>query len=589
MPSPAGSAQAVPRNEVRNRSTASAGTALFPSWIILLVVVLVTLSAFLSTLGSDFVNWDDDWLLVENVEFRGLGWTQLQWMFTTTLLGHWVPLTWMTFGLDYVLWGMNPLGYHLTNLLLHLGAVVAFYFVALRLLRAAMTALSEIALRLGAGAAALFFAIHPLRVESVAWITERRDVLSGLFFMLTILAYLKAAAIDGLRRRWWLAGSLGFYFLAVLSKAIVMTLPLVLIILDFYPLHRIGGNWRDWVSSRARRVWLEKIPYFVLALVAGGMALYAERTIVAVAPLASWSLASRIGVALYGLWFYVQKTVVPYPIWPLYRMLAPHSPAMVGGALGFIALCIGFFFARRRWPWGLAVWVSYVVLLLPVSGLAQAKPHLVAPRYSYLSCLGWALIVGAGSSLLVERIASRKLRGRWATVWTAGVIAGFAALALLTRNQSQVWRNSETLWSYALSVDPKSSIAHNNFGSFLLDHGRVEEGEAHIKKAVELKPGFELAVRNMGVLGSRGRLDDSARTEVAFKLVRQGDFDRAAELFQKTVEERPGDATAHNNLGVALLLKGDSAAAIDQFEQALKINPRFEEAKLNLGAARIKR
>ena len=563
---------------------------MFPSWLILLVVVLVTFGVFVSTLKSDFVNWDDATLLLDNLEFRGLGWTHLQWMFTTTLLGHWVPLTWMTFGLDYVLWGMNPFGYHLTNLLLHTGAVVAFYFVALRLLRAAMAAPSEIALRLGAGAAALFFAIHPLRVESVAWITERRDVLSGLFFLLTILAYLKAAALEGPRRRWWLAGSLGCYFLAVLSTAIVMTMPVVLIILDFYPLRRISGGWRDWVTPRARRVWLEKIPYFVSALVAGGMAAYAQRSIVV--PLAVWPLASRIGVAFYGLWFYVQKTVVPYPIWPLYEVypdMGPLSAPIVGSAFGVIVLCIGFFLARRRWSAGLAVWVSYVVLLAPVSGLTQAGPQLVAPRYSYLACLGWALLVGAGSCLLVERMTRGRLRVGWATLWTAGVVTGFAALIVLTQNQSRVWRNSETFWSYALSVDPKSPIAQTNVGSFLLNQGRVEEGEAHIKKAVELRPRDKVAVRNMGVLALRGRLDDSARTEVAFKLVKQGDFDRAAVLFRKAVEERPGDATAHNNLGVALFFKGDSAAGIAQFEQALKINPAFEEAKINLAAARKKR
>ena len=564
----------------------STGTALFPSWIILLVVVLVTFSAFRSTLGSDFVNWDDPGLLLENLEYRGLGWTHLQWMFTTTLLGHWVPLTWMTFGLDYVLWGMNPFGYHLTNLLLHIGAVVAFYFVALRLLRAAMTAPSEMALRLGAGAAALFFAIHPLRVESVAWITERRDVLSGLFFMLTIIAYLKAAALEDARRRWWLAGSVGCYLLAVLSKAIVMTMPLVLILLDFYPLRRVGGGWRDWLTLRARRIWREKIPYFVFALVAGGMAAYAQRTIVA--PLASWSLASRIGVAFYGVWFYVQKTVVPYPIWPLYEIYpenGPLSPAIVGSAIGVIALCIAFFLARRRWPGSVAVWVSYVVLLAPVLGLTQAGPQLVAPRYSYLACLGWALLVGGASCLLVERIA-RELRVGRAAGLAAGVVAGFAGLTALTRNQAQVWRNSETLWSYAIAVDPKSEIAHGNLGSFLLNRGRVDEAEAHIKKAVELRPNNKNGVWNMGILALRGRLNDSVRTDVAFKLVKQRDFGRAAELFQKAVEERPGDATAHNNLGVALFYKGDTALAIEQFERALKINPAFEEAKLNLTAAR---
>ena len=197
-------------------------------------------------------------------------------------MGHWVPTTWITFGADYLLWGMNPRGYHLTNLLLHAAAAVAVYLVALRLLRATMAG-GEQALRLGALAAALFFAIHPLRVESVAWVTERRDVLSGLWFALTVLAYLKAADATGARRRWWLAGSVAAYGLAATSKAIVMTLPAVLVLLDVYPLGRLGTgggsgrprrsapsgsrrsptwcwpwasqSWRSTSSGRSRRTW----------------------------------------------------------------------------------------------------------------------------------------------------------------------------------------------------------------------------------------------------------------------------------------------------------------------------------------------
>ena len=167
-----------------------------------LLVALITFGAFLPTLQNGFVDWDDPTNLIDNPHYRGLGWSHLRWMFTTTLMGHWIPLSWVTFGADYLVWGMKPVGYHLTNLLLHTGGAVVFYFVALRLLRAATTGPGEIALRAGAGVAALFFAIHPLRVESVAWVTERRDVLSGLWFLLTILTYLKAANPVA-PWRWW--------------------------------------------------------------------------------------------------------------------------------------------------------------------------------------------------------------------------------------------------------------------------------------------------------------------------------------------------------------------------------------------------
>lgn len=194
--------------------------------------------------------------------------------------------------------------------------------MALRLLRAAMVG-TERALEWGALAAALVFAIHPLRVESVAWVTERRDVTSGLWLVLTVLAYLKAAAAIGARRRWWLAASVAAYALAAASKAIVMTLPAVLVLLDVYPLGRLGPRWRDWVAPRARGIWLEKIPYALLALGTAGMAIHAQRAFAE--NLGSQPLGGRIAVALYGLAFYLWKTLAPWPTWirPLPRCSRP--------------------------------------------------------------------------------------------------------------------------------------------------------------------------------------------------------------------------------------------------------------------------
>ena len=199
--------------------------------IIPVALSLVTFAVFSPALGNGFVKWDDYVNLFENQNFRGLHWKQIRWMFTSALMGHYIPFTWLTFGLDYTLWGMNPFGYHLTNNLIHAANAALFYLVGLRLLGKA-TVLTGSALRLGSAVAALFFALHPLRAESVAWATERRDVLASLFFLLTILMYLKAAEHEGLERRRFQAGSVVCSVLAVLSKSIVMTLPLVLVLLD---------------------------------------------------------------------------------------------------------------------------------------------------------------------------------------------------------------------------------------------------------------------------------------------------------------------------------------------------------------------
>ena len=278
----------VRRAAVRARTRpAQAGAAVSAPrrWISHLAVpvllALVSFVVFLPALEAGFVNWDDDQNFLDNPNYRGLGAARLRWMFTTFLMGHYIPLSWVTLGLDYVVWGMKPAGYHLTNLLLHVANAVLFYFMALRLLRASTPgdhADGSLALTLGSGFATLLFAVHPLRAESVAWITERRDVLSGLFYLAAVLAYLRycdGAVSDGSRTRKWYWASLGLFALALLSKAMAVTLPVILLVLDVYPLRRLGGvgGRRPWASSRS--VVTEKLPFFVLSLAAGVIALVA--------------------------------------------------------------------------------------------------------------------------------------------------------------------------------------------------------------------------------------------------------------------------------------------------------------------------
>src|SRR5438128_1160061 len=287
------------------------------SWLVPLLIAVVTFATFLPALHNQFVNWDDDKNFLENPHYRGLGWTHLRWMWRTTQLGHYIPLTWMTFGLDYLLWGMNPLGYHLTNLLLHAANAVVFFFVARRILTLALPGPSERghALAVSAGVAALVFAIHPLRVESVAWVTERRDVLSGLFYLSTILMYLRACEREE-RGRGWYWGTVALFVGALLSKSMVVNLPVVLLILDVYPLRRLGGA-RRWVRAPARCVYIEKIPFVLLAAAASAIAVMAQSSVHAAASLAQLSLPGRLVVSAYGLGFYLWKMVVPVNLSPL--------------------------------------------------------------------------------------------------------------------------------------------------------------------------------------------------------------------------------------------------------------------------------
>ena len=538
------------------------------------------------------MDWDDPINLVDNPAFRGLGWQNLRWMFTTTLAGHWIPVTWISFGVDYLLWGMNPLGYHLTNVLLHATTSAVFCLVALRLLRAA-TGSRESALRLGALAAGLFFAIHPLRVESVAWATERRDVLSGLWFLLTILTYLQAAGSDGARRRGWLAGSVACFVLAAMSKAIVMTLPVLLMVLDVYPLRRLPIQWREWTAPASRSMWIEKIPYVgvgIASAIIANHALHAYGDMLADIP-----LANRVAVAFYGLAFYVWKTFIPVLIAPMYQPpahLDPLDGPMLASAAGVIGLTGALLYFRRRWPAGLAVWAAYVTLVAPVSGIIQSGPQLVAARYSYLSCLGLALLVGGAISRLARLTAERARMRPWALALLAVVGGGYVGLALLSWQLTWVWRDAETLWTYAVSLEPASPLAHGNLGFAYLNLGRLSEAERETRTALRLAPEWELGQQNLAaVLARQERFVEAgeARAQLGYLLLKHRKYDAAVALFQKEVDVRPGDAAAHNNLGAALLLRGDVELAIGHFEESLRLDPAHEKARRNLAAARQRR
>src|SRR5438445_6737113 len=289
------------------------------SWLVPVLIALVTVTAFLPTLRNQFVSWDDDKNFLENPDYRGLARSHLRWMWTTHR-GHYIPLTWMTFGLDYLLWGMNPVGYHLTSLLLHAANAVVFFFLVRRILTLALPGPAERghAVPVAAGFAALVFAIHPLRVESVAWVTERRDVLSGLFYLVTILMYLWACE-RGARGRGWYWLSVAVFVLALLSKSMVVNLSFVLLILDVYPLRRLGGAV-GWWSERARRVYVEKIPFVLLAAAASAVALMAQLSHDTMVLVVQLSALGRLAVSVYGLSFYLWKMVAPVNLSPLYEL-----------------------------------------------------------------------------------------------------------------------------------------------------------------------------------------------------------------------------------------------------------------------------
>src|SRR5215470_2923886 len=397
--------------------------------------------------------------------------TNLAWIVSTARMGHWMPLNWISFGLDYVVWGMNPLGYHLTNVLLHAATAAVLYVVAKRVLRAALSGqpTTEGSLRGGALVAALAFSLHPLRVESVAWITERRDVLSGLFYLLTIWAYLRY--VEGRSRgAYWTA--VGCFALALMSKSITASLPVVLLLLDVYPLRRLGGR-AGWISSEARRVWLEKLPFAVLA---GAIAVVAFRALVSgsgLTPLRTLGLGARAALSLYALAFYLGKTLWPAHLSPLYELTLPVRPLearFVLGALGVVAVTATVLLFRRRWPALLAAWLAFALTLLPVLGVAHNGYQLAADRYTYLASLGLALLAGG-------------VVARWGRSALAVSVLGLAALLAVTWMQIPVWRSDETLWRHAVTLDPGSGVARSNLGAALTAERRYVEATPELERA----------------------------------------------------------------------------------------------------------
>jgi tetratricopeptide (TPR) repeat protein len=564
-------------------------------------VAAVVLASFAPVWNCAFVNWDDDQNLLNNALYRGFSLAHLRWMFTTFHGGHYQPLSWLTFAVDYALWGMQPRGYHLTNLVLHTANALLVYSLALALLpraepprveppraeppraeppRAeARAAVQGAGRSIAAAVAALCFAIHPLRVESVAWVTERRDVLSGFFLLLTVLTYLRMveARPAGAWRKWF-GLALSCFGLSLLSKAWGMTLPFILLVLDVYPLQRLAGG-----RETPRRIVVEKLPFLVLACAAMVSATFAQLTVREMRTLVEHGVTARLMQAAYGLMFYLGKTVFPTNLAPLYPLRPDFNPTAAPYLLCALAVLVGtliLIWARRRWPWGLAAWTCYVVILSPVLGFLQTGPQLVADRYTYLACLPWALLAGAA----VYQLQS------WRRPAQAVVIATILlALSVLTFRQTRVWTNAVTLWDHALSIDPSNYVANVNRGWLQLQREDLDGALAYYEAALRANPQFAIAYRSRGFVRHRRgdlhgamadyttslQIEPNAVSYFNRGLARHalGDADGALADYTESLRLNADNAQAYNNRGMLRRDRGDVTGAISDFENALAVAP----------------
>lgn len=435
------------------------------------LVASSTAAAFWPVLSNGWVNWDDQLYILDNPWIRALNWENLRWMFTNRLISHYQPLSWLSYAADYALWGLNPKGYHLTSLLLHCLNAVLFFQVARKLLKAARHDCGPKSLRVAAIFAALIFSLHPLRVESVAWASERRDVLCGTFYLASLWAYLRGPGKPG-----WLAASWGFFVGALLSKGVAVSLPLVLIIMDFYPLRR---------KPSFRAFFAEKIPFFLAAAGIAILTLNAESQLRSLRTLEQLGWPMRLGLAARSLVFYLGKSLFPIGLSPLYEMPARSAALnreLLLSAAALAAAALLLWLGRGRRPALTAASLTYAITLFPVSGIFQSGPQIAADRYSYLACLSWALLAAAAFLKILESHAQSKP----AVLTTTAVI--LLGLSALTWRQSLVWRDPFSLWARALSINPETAIAHNNLGIALANSGRVAEAAAHFQEALRIQP-----------------------------------------------------------------------------------------------------
>jgi protein O-mannosyl-transferase len=564
-------------------STARAASGDWRTVLLGLGIFLAVFLVFWPALRNGFVDWDDTDNFLRNQNFRGLDPARLGWMFTTSHMGHYQPLSWITLGCDY-LWGraafgngMDPRSYHLTNNLLHAANAVLVYLLALRLLGMAVARTAQRQTWVVHGAAvlaALLFALHPLRVESVAWLTERRDVQSSFFILLAVLTYLRAQRSTGSQYTRWLILAIVLHACSLLSRAMAVTLPVILLVLDWYPLGRLNRDRARTRDHPLLLVLLEKVPFALLALIASITAVWAQVATSAAVAIERHPAGARLAQLCYGLVFYVRKTLLPLDLSPIYEM---HVPINVGApryliAIGLVVAAVaalGVLIALRRGRAFVATAACYAILILPVSGLVQSGNQEVADRYSYIPSIVLMLLLTAGVLKLWD---ARDVPSavRLGIVGTTAVV--LLTLATLTWRQCGVWYGTATLWTHAVAISPDSSTAQNGYGWVLLDQKRYDEALVHLRRSLEIEPGNEKAHHNIWtVLEAQGRTEERIQA------------------YRDAIRVLPTPAEAHYNLGLELGRRGDLVGAEEEYRAALALRPNYSQAHTNLANILAKR
>lgn len=558
-----------------------------------LIIALLTFLVYVPALQNGFVNWDDPKYVYENPHIRTLNPDFLKWAFTSPYFNNWHPLTMLSYALDYAVWELNPLGYHLTNIIFHTANTFLVFILAMRLIEWAVTfptPNSKLRTKISASITTLLFGLHPLHVESVAWVSERKDVLSAFFFLLTLLAYINYVRSKNLMSYVF---SLVSFILSLMSKPMAVSLPVVLLILDFYPLKRL-------TLQKAKNVFFEKIPFFLLAIIASIITTMAQSADGTMSPLVKYPLMPRLFDAARAFTLYPVKMLFPFG-------LATYYPSSVKfNYLEFIVyltllislslLCAGSLKKQRLFS---AVYLYYTVTLLPVIGIVKVGAHAMADRYTYLPSLGPFLLMGLGIALFFEQVRRTRLPS----------LIGFFLMVILsvlfigkTVRQTAVWHDSLTLWSHEIRIftDNAPTIAYKSRGTLLSEQGAYEPAIRDLNMAAALEPRSHDTYLNRGAVYNKignynlAIRDFSKAIEInpeifsvfynrGIAYCKVGDYRKAIMDFDKAIELNPRDSMAYRNRGVAYTWLSNYQAAISDLNKALELDPRDADAYNNRG------
>ncbi|MFH1616265.1 MAG: tetratricopeptide repeat protein [Planctomycetota bacterium] len=516
-----------------------------------LCIVIATVAVYLQCWRHDFINFDDPGYVTENIHVKkGLNWENVLWAFTTFDQSNWHPLTWLSHMADCELFGLAPGPHHMVNVLLHLLNTVGLFYVFYRMTNRLWTT----------AFIASLFALHPLHIESVAWISERKDVLSTFFWILTMILYLGYIRCPQ-RKRYWLV--IVCYALGLMAKPMLVTLPVVLILLDFWPLGRFQPAGPAGKIAYYHLI-VEKIPLFILAALASIVTFIAQREGGSVATIDQIPLLTRLSNVFVSYSAYIFKMFRPLNLAVFYPYPAYGVPLRQGLVCFAVILCttIAAVCLIRTMPWVFTGWFWYIITLLPVIGLVQIGAQARADRYTYIPLIGLFIIIAWTARELLCRHRFLK------PVFGICAILVIVLLAICSRRYLEKWHDNSTLLEHALTVAGPSTTIHGNLGSTYLKAGKIEQAVKHLHAALRIKQN-----------------DFRAHDALALALSRQGRIDEAVSHWNEAIAANPSYVAAYNNLAVAYAEHGRTDEAIACYRKALEINPDLPEARNNLGNA----